>query len=563
LAFSILLTTLSGCTGKKHLNTQRVGDWNSLRPLNQAERETDFATMISAFRELYGPLEYKEKRFGFKLDDLAKQYGAMAAQAKSDDEYAGIISQFLSRFHDGHISLEISIQKNDRYVVPLLLTPVENKVLVGALLDDKVGPDYGISIGDEVLEVDGKAPLSYMETILKYESFATDLSNRHWVARILRRPTYLTELIPTQPTVQIKFRRASGEIYTQSLVWTLTKGKNYVDRRSTLHDAFKQDYSFGLNEVIKLTANEIGQETPFFLTTEVVATYGLVQVQPSDEYLQKFGLKDLTKKPNLYAAMYRHEGKSILLIRIGTYDVEDPAERIAWYKAVLAQYGGLVDALVIDQTHNPGGALDYAAEFVSIFANQDTRGPVNFLHADRRWLANIGTAVNELSAEKITGAFLDFYHLAYDLVETAYDKGLNLTEKPIPLTGTSYIAPAADFHFDKPVLMLIDELAGSCGDVVPMLMKSNSLAVLFGQTTMGLGGNVEPAVNLLGSQMTVHLTRGFFATFEPSGNYDLENPVENNGIAPDISYSHTVDDFRAGYIEYVKAFSDAVAGLSQ
>jgi C-terminal processing protease CtpA/Prc len=105
------------------------------------------------------------------------------------------------------------------------------------------------------------------------------------------------------------------------------------------------------------------------------------------------------------------------------------------------------------------------------------------------------------------------------------------------------------------MLVLIDELAGSCGDAFPMLIKSNRIAKLFGKRTMGLGGNVEP-FTLQNSRTTVALTRGLFTSHKESEAYTDQDWIENNGVVPDISYEHTVEDTRKGFVEYVKTFSN-------
>jgi C-terminal processing protease CtpA/Prc len=95
-----------------------------------------------------------------------------------------------------------------------------------------------------------------------------------------------------------------------------------------------------------------------------------------------------------------------------------------------------------------------------------------------------------------------------------------------------------------------------------MLVQRNGIAKIFGQTTMGLGGNVdERAINLPFSQATVDITRGLYTTYRPDGHYQTSDLIENNGVVPDIPYSHTLSDFRAGYVDYVKAFS--LAALAQ
>ncbi len=120
-------------------------------------------------------------------------------------------------------------------------------------------------------------------------------------------------------------------------------------------------------------------------------------------------------------------------------------------------------------------------------------------------------------------------------------------------SGRNKVLPL-DYTWKKPMLVLIDELAGSCGDAFPMLVKSNKRAKLFGQNTMGLGGNVEKVAQLNHSRINIALTRGlFFPSRE--GGADPSEVIENNGVAPDIEYAHSVSDIRAGYVNYVKAFS--------
>lgn len=109
--------------------------------------------------------------------------------------------------------------------------------------------------------------------------------------------------------------------------------------------------------------------------------------------------------------------------------------------------------------------------------------------------------------------------------------------------------------------MLVDELAGSCGDILPALMKENKRATLFGERTLGLGGNVEGVATLPKSQIKVNLTRGLFFVYSPTGEYDMSKAIENNGVTPDIHYQHTVKDVRAGYVDYVRAFSKAAIEL--
>jgi hypothetical protein len=103
--------------------------------------------------------------------------------------------------------------------------------------------------------------------------------------------------------------------------------------------------------------------------------------------------------------------------------------------------------------------------------------------------------------------------------------------------------PVNPVHYTHPVVMLIDELAGSGGDAFPALMQGYGRATLLGRRTVGAGGHVVADPPLYWSQITLNLTRSLF--YRPDG---VE--VENNGVEPDVPYATTVADLRTGYLNY-------------
>jgi C-terminal processing protease CtpA/Prc len=111
----------------------------------------------------------------------------------------------------------------------------------------------------------------------------------------------------------------------------------------------------------------------------------------------------------------------------------------------------------------------------------------------------------------------------------------------------------------KPLVVLIDELAASCADVFPMLIKNNHAAPLFGRRTMGAGGNVEGFGPLTNSLATLSLTRGTFTSHQDDEAYVPSDFVENNGVQPDIEHIITASDFRTGFVDYMAHFSAVIA----
>ena len=413
-----------------------------------------------------------------------------------------------------------------------------------------------MSIGDEVLEIDGLATFSLLPTILKYSSMARDLSNQHLLAYVLSRPSYMTDLVPTAKTARLKAKTAAGEIITVDLPWEAVAYNKDLQRLIPNQMPFDLHVPFAdeLNSVVDGHIGQMGQTEPFFLTSTTQSQFKFVRVYPSDAARKKFGLKD-TEKPDIYAALYKYQGKTIFLVRQATYAPSGFTSPIYLkaYQALFYEYQDLADVMVLDQTHNPGGS--YCADFYNLFAQDgDTQG-AEVLRADRKW-------INEL---KVTGPTTDPAEIGtWDsrlseawglLVEKAYDHG-DLLSEPIPLFSGAFYAQKQAMTWTKPMLVLIDELAGSCGDMFPMLVRANHRAKMFGQNTMGLGGNVEEVGILANSRVTVKLTRGMFYPYRADRAPTQDEFIENHGIAPDYVYNHTVSDLRAGYFTYVKSFSD-------
>ena len=177
------------------------------------------------------------------------------------------------------------------------------------------------------------------------------------------------------------------------------------------------------------------------------------------------------------------------------------------------------------------------------------------VHIARQFLTACG------SEEKSTAlhARYDAHHHFAEIVngvETAIADGLNMTALlplwsfaaySLDLPGTDRIEPHG-FRYSKPVLVLINEMSGSGGDLFPAMIKDLGRARLFGKRTMGAGGHAwdDPHLNLKNSAIEINLTRSLI--YRPNGHL-----IENSGVEPDIDYDITIEDFVSGFKEYFKA----------
>lgn len=553
-ALSLLLVTsfAVSCTNSGSPGTSSIDaptEARALRPMNSEESLEDFRELAGTFRAHYGPLEYKEARFGFSFEAWVAEIENELKNAKTDAETFGLYAKFVSKFQDGHVGISFSAQNGAavKYSVPVFIVPMEGKFIVGAVLDPKI---TSIQPGDEVVSIDGQTPEELLKIILKYSTIATPESNLHLIYKALSRDSYVTELTPKSNSVSLVVKKWNGAVSTEELVW---KVEPSVAEKFVLNGPLSFTFP-ALNDFQAAAGASLlsmSKPKPFFATPTVLSLYNMRVVTASDDYRAKYGLT-ATDKPDIFAALYKFEGKTILLVRNFIYSHSDfpNSTYMKGYKAILDQWEPLADVLVVDQTHNGGGS--YCEEFFRLFINEQKNGFVQALNVDRKWIVGLrGEWADEMG--KGQGDLKRVFQAMGTVVEKAYDNGEKLTV-PLPIIGGSNRVSPLEYTWKKPMLVLVDELAGSCGDAFPMLIKNNNVAKIFGKRTMGLGGNVE-GITLKNSQTSVRLTRGLFTSFRADGNYTPDVMIENNGVTPDYPYEHTIMDFRMGFVNYVREFS--------
>lgn len=554
------LAALAACSGEDLTSIDNPGIQSThaaLRDMTASEASADLEQLFGYVRTFYGPYEYKEARFGYSVADLEEQARALLADDPTDDGFYTAANWFLARFDDGHVGLSTEARSNPvaAYQIGLFLTPVEGKALVADIAPSLAG--LGVAYGDEVLSVDGVAPFTLLETkLLEMEGFGNPLTNQHLISRVLTRPGFDASIRPSSPTAHLVLRRADGSEYELELIWREIRQEpaSFVDGDGSLLSAqsYLSHRALSLNPGAQGTIATIGSPVPFFYNPVTAALFDITPVAPNAATLARYGI-DPSAVPNIFAALYSHAGKNLLLIRQPIYG--DPAE-LQYYRALLDQYDSFVDGLVIDQTHNPGGFISYCVDFARLFLQGPGENFVQAYNTDRSWINDLrGTA--RAADPTLTSEEALRFELLATRIEEAYDAGESITH-PFPLLGTSELLPDETYVWTKPRIVLVDELSGSCADIFPMLLKSNGAAPLFGRRTMGLGGNVEAFGPLNNSLGVLRLTRGLFTTHRDDEAYTPADFAENNGVQPDIEHVITAADFRAGFVDYVAHFSEAL-----
>ena len=552
-----LTSILVSCQQRTEPSTEIGSDSAAVRAMTLNEREQDFDSLIQLFENHYAPYDFKERTLGIRISDIATGLRPRAVHAQSDEEFLGILREFAAVLRDGHVSLRPTVTSSNikEFKIPMLITPVEDKALV-ASVNDEIKKTFQIEVGDEVVEIDEKAPFAYLPTLSKYESFANDISDRHLIYQLFFRKSYMTDLVPRSPFINVKIRKAaSGEVLVKTLPWTIEKYAPAKDSVAAIQDTWKrvvpaaEDY----NRVTK-NIDQWGSPTPFFFNPKANERFKFKRLTLSKEIRKEFELSENDKEvPEIFAALYKHKGKVILLIRQPSYSPEEEITAKTYlntYMALLKENESLADVLVVDQTHNTGGS--YCNDFYEIFTREGDVQEMDLLRADKAWIERLQSQAREKNLKSIQFAAFS------EMVEAAFNAGQRLSN-PVPYTteAYSYFAQTKKFNWKKPMLVLTDELAASCGDVFPMLVKANKRAKIFGQRTMGLGGIIQKMGTLMHSRVSVSMTRSLFFAHNPNSPTPSDRDfAENNGVQPDIPHTITVKDFRQGFTDYIEAFSD-------
>lgn len=232
------------------------------------------------------------------------------------------------------------------------------------------------------------------------------------------------------------------------------------------------------------------------------------------------------------------------MIRIPDYSPEnylDFHQEIQWLREVVAYMNDTTQSMIIDQTHNGGGYVDYVALLAGLFADKEPIKTVSArIKLSETLLATYAEQDgNDLYFNKnISNLQTNQEYLNYlqELYKLGLKSGIMMTP-PLPYQATSPMRPnekvgeATPFGgvaYKKGVLILNDSQSGSGGDFFPAIMQSNHRAVIMGETSMGLGGPVFREEDSRSSyEMYLRMTYGLAQVND--GTF-----IENKGVVPDL-----------------------------
>ena len=511
---------------------QLVGGLAFAKVLTTEERLADFNQLNLSIDSSYGPLLYKQQVRGLKLQELRAQYTEQIKASKTNADFYYTIVRYISEFHDGHFGATLPTDYKAEIAVQTDL--IDGKVLIGDIdrkkLSDK---DFPFAKGDEVISLDGIPALQVVDTLSQSLGGGFVLSEKRTAAQALFSRSARRFPVPTGSVV-VEIRHGVSDIIdTVTLKWEVT-GTPF-DEQMTLQGfnqpAVSNRTQYNSLSVQPMLEDVLGKER---LEKSFRCSGNTRIAIPADATV-------IMRDP--FVAYYHPTEKgNVGYLRIPHYSFEKPQDAFKKYEYAIEILEKNTVGLIIDQDHNCGGSVDFLHYMVGLFISEPVL-PMQFqLIASKSEYFQFKSWMTEVVTDTIEFKQLE---KVLSLIKSTWDKGDYLTPKT-SISGEDWIYPNR-IHYTKPIVMLIDELAGSGGDAFPSLMGGYKRATLLGTRTWGLGGHVAELPPLYHSAINVRITKSLF--YRPDGT-----PVENNGAVPDVNYSITRDDYLYDYKNYQKFY---------
>lgn len=524
----------------------------------------DLDTLRGVFYARYAPGGWKQEQYGWDLDaeiQRAKDRVA-AADAITVKEYQQLVKTVLNSAKDYH--LEAFFASNEEDFLPFGLTEAEGRYFI-TWIDRNFYKEGELPFreGDELVGFNGKT----MEQAIAELAASLGMDNVPHSDRALLAETFFSRKAnngfsaPGGPAA-LKVRRADGSVVEAPLQWL-----HFKDLVSQQPFAKRAEGGLPLEWTQLMLAGSASSAGP----------YG--NMASRDGFLPPLGemLWQAPEGSAFRAYIYRNpaDGRRVGFVRIPTFHVEDGEKNAAEFAALVERFGAETDALVIDETNNPGGYVLYMYALASMLTDKPLSLPLYRMTMTQQDAFDAAVQLRRQGKAKVQGdadaqkffgkqtffgfpADLNFFNWQLQFHKdftAAWEAGETLS-RPLPLMGVREVLPHKTARYTKPLVVLTNEMDMSCGDFFPAMLQDNGRALIFGERTAGAGGSVSMVgypPNLLG--LTQLRMTGTIAV-RPNGQ-----PLENLGVTPDLRYAVTAADVQGGYRGYAAALNAALAGL--
>lgn len=507
------------------------------RPLTHDQKLADFHYLVSVIEAGYGPLEFKQTNKIVLFPQLNTQFEQEIANTTSNQDFYYKMVEYIAAFQDGHFGMYLPSEK--AVSAPLVTDLVNGKVLITEIRRDKLPVEkFDFQVGDEIVSVDGAPVSEYLDKVGRYVGSGNPHSVRRFASWSVFSRKAQRMPLPLDKSVRMEVRRGTSEIIEPAtLDWEVAGNDPDESGSAPIRPlSAMSNVNFGRLD------NPIVRD---FVHMDADSNYAC---SPDTRIEIPKDATVIMKSP--FVAYYHPTAKgNVGYLRIPHYYPQPAPGQNAtdtvlnWvnsYHYAVRELEKNTVGLIIDQDHNCGGSVWIVHKLLAMFMDKPFQESQFQLLASKEAYLDVKAWANELPEFTFDREGMN---RVIKLVEETWLKGTSRLTPKIAIDGKDTF-PNETIHYTKPIVVLIDEVAGSGGDMFPAMMQGLGRAKLFGQRTSGLGGHVTryPA-RLPNSQLIFRMTKSLF--YDPKGQ-----AIENHGAVPDQTYTITRNDVLYGFKEY-------------
>ncbi len=514
------------------------------------------------FEDGYAPMEWKKEYLNWDLNEqfeIAKNQ-ILATENITTAQYQQILKGFFLSPRDHHVG--IHFYSTESAELPISVRAVDHRLFIVYVNNEKINPSlFPIFAGEEIVSINGQPAMEALIDFQKQAFHSSDEGTDRALAQLFFTKRFASRghAIPSGPvTLELK-SGCCDSVRAVQLCWEYTPEMITSDVSHQFDEPKTKlpDYQFTAFEG-EAAVSDYDQKNPFERASK-------------KSYLPSLGKKiwQSSEFDFFDAYIYQTPDRGLVgYIRLPSYHPFFPELFFEEFKKVMSHFQETTDALVIDQTNNPGGSLLYLYALASLLTDKPLNTPkhkftINQEHVFEavEMLKVLEQIHDDEDAIRLFGESFHGYPISYQFVQiltnyyrfviAEWKAGRTLTQ-PHYLFGVDRINPHPSVNYTKPILLLIDELDISGGDFFPAIMQDNQRALVMGTRTSGAGGYVRnrEVSNIFGVMM--------YRFTESVALRENKEYLENLGVKPDIEYKWTVNDVQGGFEDYANAINEVV-----
>ncbi|HJT18694.1 MAG TPA: S41 family peptidase, partial [Thermoanaerobaculia bacterium] len=526
--------------------------------LTQDQKLADFQNVVAIYDKNYGPYEWKRDVIGFDLLNTAPWIDKINATTNDLDFYEVMVS-YVASLNDAHDAY--SLPSNFAATLGFNVDIYDGKLLVDAINRSTLPAlVFPFNTGYELVSIDGVDANQLLSSMLQYGIAANTRSTQRIAAELLtnRFQSIMPHAINVPDKSTVIFRRPDGGLETYPMTWTksglpLTNIGRYITP-SSVHTG-PPDYMKTLEKLWNCRIPDrgvtgFGAQSPIFVNSLPAG------------FVRRLGR---VSGDVFYSGTFQSNGLTIGYIRIPDFAPANQATAVNLFRTEVAFFEQNTDGLVVDIMRNPGGSVAYLNQILALLMPSQWRSIAFDVRATSTWVEEISSA---LEGAKSAGAPQDTIDLLQSIktaIVSANRAQRGMTD-PIPLDDLSVDRAPITGAYDKPVMVLTDEMSASAADAFAATIQDNARGPLFGFRTMGAGGNVvdwEAGSYSLGG---ISVTQSLMVRKNPivTSDFPAAPYVENIGVRPDITNDYmTADNLSQNGKPFVNAFVSAIVNTIQ